>query len=68
MLIPNHSVFSYIIPSVYPGIYLFIFWTSFGLFSQSRNYAIVVLPDLAKGDGESGVWIDEYNYQNKDKK
>ena len=27
----------------------------------------MVLSDLAKGDLESGVWIDEYNYQNKDK-
>ena len=27
MLIPNHNVFSYIVHSVYPGIYLFIFWT-----------------------------------------
>ena len=28
----------------------------------------MVLSDLAKGGLESGVWIDEYNYQNKDKK
>ena len=35
--------------------------------SQSRNYDIMVLSDLAKGGLESGVWIDEYNYQNKDK-
>ena len=27
----------------------------------------MVLSDLAKGGLESGVWIDEYNYQNKDK-
>ena len=27
----------------------------------------MVLSDLAKDDLESGVWIDEYNYQNKDK-
>ena len=27
----------------------------------------MVLPDLAKGGLESGVWIDEYTYQNKDK-
>ena len=26
----------------------------------------MVLSDLAKGGLESGVWIDEYNYQNKD--
>ena len=36
--------------------------------SQSRNYDIMVLSDLAKGGLESGVWIDEYNYQNKHKK
>ena len=35
---------------------------------QSRNYDIMVLSDLAKGGLESGVWIDEYNYQNKNKK
>ena len=28
----------------------------------------MVLSDLAKGGLESGVWIDEYNYQNKTKK
>ena len=28
----------------------------------------MVLSDLAKGGLESGEWIDEYNYQNKDKK
>ena len=27
----------------------------------------MVLPNLAKGGLESCVWIDEYNYQNKDK-
>ena len=27
----------------------------------------LLLSDLAKGGLESGVWIDEYNYQNKDK-
>ena len=27
----------------------------------------MVLSDLAKGGLESGVWIDEYNYQNKNK-
>ena len=27
----------------------------------------MVLSDLAKGGLESGVCIDEYNYQNKDK-
>ena len=27
----------------------------------------MVLSDLAKGGLESGVWIDEYNYQNKEK-
>ena len=27
----------------------------------------MVLSDLAKGTPESGVWIDKYNYQNKDK-
>ena len=27
----------------------------------------MILSDLAKGGLESGVWIDEYNYQNKDK-
>ena len=37
------------------------------VFSQSTNYDIMVLSDLAKGGLESGVWIDEYNYQNKDK-
>ena len=38
------------------------------VFSQSRNYDIMVLSDLFKGGLESGVWIDEYDYQNKDKK
>ena len=38
------------------------------VFSQSRHYDIMVLSDLAKGGLESGVWIDEYSYQNKDKK
>ena len=28
----------------------------------------MVLSDLVKGGLESCVWIDEYNYQNKDKK
>ena len=37
-------------------------------FSQSRHYDIMVLSDLANGGLESGVWIDECNYQNKDKK
>ena len=27
----------------------------------------MILSDLAKGGLESGVWIDEYNYQNIDK-
>ena len=27
----------------------------------------MILSDQAKGGLESGVWIDEYNYQNKDK-
>ena len=27
----------------------------------------MILSDVAKGGLESGVWIDEYNYQNKDK-
>ena len=26
------------------------------------------MADLAKDDLESGVWIDEYDYENKDKK
>ena len=38
------------------------------VFSQSRHYDIMLLSDLAKGGLESGVCIDEYNYQNKDKK
>ena len=38
------------------------------VFSQSRNYDIMVLSDLAKGGLESGVWIDQYDYQNKNKK
>ena len=37
------------------------------VFSKSRNYDIMLLSDLDKGGLESGVWIDEYNYQNKDK-
>ena len=37
------------------------------VFSQSRNYDIMVLSVLAKGSLESGAWIDEYNYQNNDK-
>ena len=37
------------------------------VFPQSRKYDSMVLSDLAKDDLESGVWIDEYNYQNKDK-
>ena len=36
--------------------------------SQGKNYDNMVLSILAKGGLESGVWIDEYNYQNKDKK
>ena len=36
--------------------------------SQGKNYANMVLSDLAKSGLESGVRIDEYNYQNKDKK
>ena len=50
--------------------YTLAFISSFFLdkvFSQSRNYDIMILSDLAKGGLESGVWIDEYNYQNKDK-
>ena len=35
---------------------------------QSKNYDIMVLSYLAKGGLESGVWIDEYDCQNKDKK
>ena len=62
MLIPNHNVFSYIVPSVYPGIYLLD-----RVFFQSRKYDIIVLSDLARCGLQSGVWIDEYNYQNKDK-
>ena len=27
----------------------------------------MISSDLAKGGLESGVWIDEYNYQHKDK-
>ena len=65
MLIPNHKVFSYIAPSVYPGIYLFIFWTD--CFPKNRNYDIMV-SDLAKGGLESDVLIDEYDYQYKDNK
>ena len=38
------------------------------VFSQGKIYDNMVLSDLAKGGLESGVWIDEYNYQNKDKK
>ena len=38
------------------------------MFSQSRNYDIMVLSDLAEGGLESGVWIEEYIYQSKDKK
>ena len=34
------------------------------VFSQSRNYDII---RPSQGGLESGVWIDEYNYQNKDK-
>ena len=34
------------------------------VFSQSRNYDIMVLSNLAK----CGVWIGEYIYQNKHKK
>ena len=60
MLIPNHNVFSYMVHSVLPG--------SIRVFSQSRNYDIMALSDLAKDDLESGVWIDEYDYENKDKK
>ena len=37
------------------------------VFSQGKNYDNMVLSDLAKGCLESGVWIDEHNYQNKDK-
>ena len=37
------------------------------LFSQSKNFDIMV-SDLAKGGLESDVCIDEYDYQNKDKK
>ena len=36
-------------------------------FFPSRNYDTMVLSDLAKDGLESGIWIDEYNYQNKDK-
>ena len=36
--------------------------------SQNRNHDIMVLSDLAKFGLESGVWIDEYKYQNKDNK
>ena len=37
------------------------------VFSQGRNYDNMVLSNLTKGGLESGVWIDEYNFQNKDK-
>ena len=37
------------------------------VFSQSRNYEIIV-SYLVKGGLESDVLIDEYDYQNKDKK
>ena len=37
-------------------------------FSQSWDYGIIVLSDLAKGGLESGVWNDQYDYQNKNKK
>ena len=37
------------------------------MFSHGKNYDNMVLSDLAKVWLESGVWIDEYNYQNKDK-
>ena len=65
MLIPNHNVLSYTLRSVYPGIYLFIFWAE--CFPKVGTNDIMVLSDLAKGGLESGVWTDEYNYQNKDK-
>ena len=35
--------------------------------SQSWNYDVMVLSDLVIGGLKSGVWINEYNYQNKDK-
>ena len=38
------------------------------MFYQGKHYDNMVLSDLAKGGLESGVWFDEYNYQNKDKK
>ena len=37
------------------------------VFSQRRNFDIMVLSDLAKCGLQSGEWIDEYNYQNIDK-
>ena len=64
MFMPNHNVFSYIVRSVYPGIYLFIFfWTE-----CLPKVGTMILSDLAKCGLQSGVWTDEYNYQNKDKK
>ena len=38
------------------------------VFSQSRNYDIMELSDLAKGGLESGAWIDEYKYQKQRQK
>ena len=62
MLLPNHNVFSYIVRSVYSGIYLFIFWTV-----CFPKVGTMILSDLAIGGLQSGIWIDEYDYQNKDK-
>ena len=60
MLIPNHNVFSYIVHSVYPGIYVFLHLLD-RVLPQGRDYDNLVLSDLAKGGLESGVWIDGYN-------
>ena len=60
MFIPNHNGFSYI-----PWHLSLHFLDR--VFSKSRNYDILVLSDLAKYGLKSGILIDEYNYQNKDK-
>ena len=67
MILHYHNVSSYIVCSVYPGIYESLHLLD-RLFSQGRDYDNMVLSDLAKGGLQSGVWIDEYNWQNKDKK
>ena len=65
MIIPNHN--HLIISSVQYTLTLSLHLLD-REFSQCRNYDIMVLSDLAKGGLESGVWIDEHNFQNKDKK